>query len=299
MSTLKAVKSAQFVPSSLKYLNRVLTSHCNSRPRQPDLSWLGKHGRDSLELKSVRARLKLARNHLLRSVQQSNNAQSDFSRNPHTPAASRSLPQVVPQPLMSTIDRATHKESSATKIIENKGWNRQKSREETFGEHCCTQNHQTTKQEESYNRNHLFLSTKPAATIRRCIYKGTSKRRRSATTTDDRFLPKQPTAGIRLLTQSVTTPNDVASGIRHPRCQQLIKPSLVTLHNSNDDVSRTRHLRCQQLIQRVAPKTLSFNLSKRRRLTSTTGSSNQQLVSRLKQFLTNATADSATISSQH
>ncbi|KZV57839.1 hypothetical protein F511_29084 [Dorcoceras hygrometricum] len=89
MSTVKAVKSVQFVPSSLKYLNRVLTSHCNSRPRQPDLSWLGKHGRDSLELKS-------------RGVQKSMNAQSDFSRNPRTRAASRSLPQVVPQPLMSS-----------------------------------------------------------------------------------------------------------------------------------------------------------------------------------------------------
>ncbi|KZV36344.1 hypothetical protein F511_26945 [Dorcoceras hygrometricum] len=51
MSTLKAVKSAQFVPSSLKYLKRVLTSRCNSRPRQLDLSWLDKHDRDSLELK--------------------------------------------------------------------------------------------------------------------------------------------------------------------------------------------------------------------------------------------------------
>ncbi|KZV40489.1 TUBULIN-FOLDING COFACTOR C family protein [Dorcoceras hygrometricum] len=51
MSTLKAVKSAQFVPSSLRYLNRVLTSRYNSWPRQPDFSWLGKHGRDSLELK--------------------------------------------------------------------------------------------------------------------------------------------------------------------------------------------------------------------------------------------------------
>ncbi|KZV37993.1 beta-glucosidase 17-like [Dorcoceras hygrometricum] len=110
----------------------------------------------------------------------------------------------------------------------------------------------TRPDKKSYNRNQLFLSTKPAATFRRCIHKGTSKRRRNATIAGDGFLPKQPTAGIRLLTPRVTTQNDVAAWIRHPRCQQLIKS--------------------------VALKTLRFNLSKRRRLTSTTGSSNQQLI---------------------
>ncbi|KZV36015.1 hypothetical protein F511_33400 [Dorcoceras hygrometricum] len=40
MFTLKAAESAQFVPSSLKYLNSLHTSQCNSRPRLPDFSGL-------------------------------------------------------------------------------------------------------------------------------------------------------------------------------------------------------------------------------------------------------------------
>ncbi|KZV21459.1 hypothetical protein F511_15610 [Dorcoceras hygrometricum] len=49
------------------------------------------------------------------------------------PATSRSSPRSFDSLNWVTIGRATHKEPSATKIIENNGWNRQNSREETFG----------------------------------------------------------------------------------------------------------------------------------------------------------------------
>ncbi|KZV49506.1 hypothetical protein F511_07627 [Dorcoceras hygrometricum] len=101
------------------------------------------------------------------------------------------------------------------------------------------QDQDTSIQEESYDRNQLFLSTKSAATNRRCISLHAPKRRRSVPTADDRFLPKQRTADILLLTQSVTTQNDVASGTRHPRCQQLIKPTSGHTNNSNDDIRDT------------------------------------------------------------
>ncbi|KZV34680.1 hypothetical protein F511_21795 [Dorcoceras hygrometricum] len=48
------------------------------------------------------------------------------------PATSRSSPRLFYSLNWVTIGRATHKEPT-TKIIENNGWNRQNSREETFG----------------------------------------------------------------------------------------------------------------------------------------------------------------------
>ncbi|KZV36331.1 hypothetical protein F511_27883 [Dorcoceras hygrometricum] len=257
MSTLKAVKSAQFVPSSLKYLNRVLKSRCNLRPNQPDLPWLGKTrqrlpgtesvpetlkeynatkiaqnnggvrrqstekcygeqcsrvrekgrqsgeniAKNSFQRKSqatdsngnstqllmkegpstisadaktktqqipqqleahasnrnskqraltkmlllilvtntnveVHVSIAAARNHLLKNAQQSENDRSDISRNPRTPAASRSLPQVVLQPKKVAIERETLKEYNATKIAQNNGGVRRQSTEKCYGEQC-------------------------------------------------------------------------------------------------------------------------------------------------------------------
>ncbi|KZV31125.1 protein O-linked-mannose beta-1,4-N-acetylglucosaminyltransferase 2-like [Dorcoceras hygrometricum] len=90
-------------------LKRGLNLARNHLPKsaQP-FSCYGNHGRDSVELESVpeyfstlKRGLNLARNHLPKSAQHPKNAMPDFSRNLRTPAASRSLPQVVLQSLMS------------------------------------------------------------------------------------------------------------------------------------------------------------------------------------------------------
>ncbi|KZT76374.1 hypothetical protein F511_46601 [Dorcoceras hygrometricum] len=90
MSMLKAVKSAQFIPSTADfYLNR-FTKERHKQLKQVSFLLLRRSRQDA------------PRTSISRSVQKSKNAQSDFSRNLHTQAASRSLPQVVPQPLMSS-----------------------------------------------------------------------------------------------------------------------------------------------------------------------------------------------------
>ncbi|KZV40142.1 hypothetical protein F511_24627 [Dorcoceras hygrometricum] len=108
---------------------------------------------------------------------------------------------------------------------------------------------------------------KPAAIIRRCILKRTSKRHRIAPAADNRFLAKQPAAG---------------------RSKKLKMTTFMT-----------RHHRCQQLATKRYTKTLRFNLSKRRRVAPTTGSSNQQLVIQLGQFLTTQQLIALQFSSQH
>ncbi|KZV38598.1 hypothetical protein F511_25352 [Dorcoceras hygrometricum] len=65
--------------------------------------------------------LNLARNHLPKSAQQPKNALPDFSRNLRTPAASRSIPQVVLQSLMGNNRKASLKEFNTTQTVENKG----------------------------------------------------------------------------------------------------------------------------------------------------------------------------------
>ncbi|KZV44259.1 hypothetical protein F511_10378 [Dorcoceras hygrometricum] len=154
----------------------------------------------------------------------------------------------------------------------------------------------------SDNETGGILQQKPAATIRRCISLHAPKRRRinystrrrSVPTADDRFLPKPPK--IRLLTQSVTTQNDVASGTRHPRCQQLIKPTSGHTNNANDDVRDTSPSLPTAGHKALHPKLCVPTYQNDVALPSAAGHSNQQLVARLNQFLTNAAADSATIS---
>ncbi|KZV27657.1 hypothetical protein F511_43140 [Dorcoceras hygrometricum] len=75
--------------------------------KQVSLLLLRQSHRDSLEFESVpeyfstlKRGLNLARNHLPKNAQHPKNALPDFSRNLRTPAASRSIPQVVLQSLM-------------------------------------------------------------------------------------------------------------------------------------------------------------------------------------------------------
>ncbi|KZV57376.1 hypothetical protein F511_37592 [Dorcoceras hygrometricum] len=94
-----------------------------------------------------------------------------------------------------------------------------------------------------------------------------------------------------------TNQNDAAA-LQQPTTDSfLINQQLVTLSNSNDDVSGTRHHRCQQLItkalhQKRCVSTYQNDVAS----PSAAGHSNQQLVTRLNQFLTNTTADSASTS---
>ncbi|KZV54764.1 hypothetical protein F511_41559 [Dorcoceras hygrometricum] len=96
-----------------------------------------------------------------------------------------------------------------------------------------------------------------------------------------------------------TNQNDAAS------LQQLTTDSLqnnqqlVALNNSKR--RRTGHviIAANSWSQSVTPKTLRFNLSKRRRVAPTTGSSNQQLVIQLGQFLTTQQLIALQSSSQH
>ncbi|KZV32479.1 hypothetical protein F511_27226 [Dorcoceras hygrometricum] len=211
------------------------------------------------------------------------------------PATSRSSPRSFYSLNWVTIGRETHKESSATKIAPNNGGERQQSMGKEL--RCCTQNHQTTKQKESYNRtsfssqrNQLQPSEVAFTKEHQNDAASTHRNDAAALQQHDRFLPKQPTAGIRLLTQSVSTPNDVASGIHHPRCQQLIKPTFghakrfkrQCIKNTSPSLPTADQKRCTQ--------NAAFQLIK------TTSPHHQQLVARLNQFLTNATANSATIS---
>ncbi|KZV55057.1 hypothetical protein F511_33529 [Dorcoceras hygrometricum] len=95
-----------------------------------------------------------------------------------------------------------------------------------------------------------------------------------------------------------TNQNDIAS------LQQLTTDSLqnnqqLVLRNKSRRRKGTRHLCCQQLDRSVTLKTLRFNLSKRRRVGPTTGSSNQKLVTQLEQFLTTQQLIALQFSSQH
>ncbi|KZV24470.1 hypothetical protein F511_19101 [Dorcoceras hygrometricum] len=84
-------------------------SHGTAQPieaSQP-FSFYGNHGIDSLEFESVpeyistlKRGFNMARNHLPKSAQHPKNALPDFSRNLRTPAASRSIPQVIQHSLM-------------------------------------------------------------------------------------------------------------------------------------------------------------------------------------------------------
>ncbi|KZV35633.1 hypothetical protein F511_23544 [Dorcoceras hygrometricum] len=126
MSTLKAVKSAQFVPSSLKYLNRVLKSRCNLRPNQPDLPWLGKTRQRLPGTESVPEHYS--------TLKQGLNWQGITY--PKTHNNQRTIDQISPEILVHqqlhanflksfyslkrvAIERQTLKESSATKIAQN------------------------------------------------------------------------------------------------------------------------------------------------------------------------------------
>ncbi|KZV39210.1 hypothetical protein F511_16331 [Dorcoceras hygrometricum] len=64
---------------------------------------------------------------------------------------------------------------------------------------------------------------------------------------------------------------------RHHICQQLVNQPSDWINHATDP---------SLLVPDAIPKTLRFNLIKRRRVAPTTGSSNQQLVIQLGQFLT-------------
>ncbi|KZV54729.1 hypothetical protein F511_41594 [Dorcoceras hygrometricum] len=86
-------------------------------------------------------------------------------------------------------------------------------------------------------------------------------------------------------------------GIRHPRCQHLIKPT-----SGHAKQFKRRRIRNTSSLMPTAdhkalhPKRCVSTYQNDVASPSVTGHSNQQLVSQLNQFLTNATADSATIS---
>ncbi|KZV57493.1 hypothetical protein F511_31869 [Dorcoceras hygrometricum] len=181
------------------------------------------------------------------------------------PATSRSSPKSFYSLNWKTIERVTLKEFSAIETIENEGWNQQKSREETFG--------------------HQRLLTTDISS---------SSQRNQQQPSDVEFSKEHQNDAAS------TNKNDAAS------LQQLTTDSLqnnqqlVTLNNSKR--RRTGHIiiAANSWSQSVTPKTLRFNLSKRRRVAPATGYSNQRLVTQQKHILHNASADLLyDISSQH
>ncbi|KZV49466.1 hypothetical protein F511_35961 [Dorcoceras hygrometricum] len=179
------------------------------------------------------------------------------------PATSRSSPRSFDNLNWVTIGRATHKEPSATKIIENKGWNQQKSREETLGHQPLL----TTDFSSSSQRNQQQPSD--------VVFSKEHQNDAASTNSND-------TASLQQLTTDSLQNN-----------QRLVS------RNKSRRRKGTRHLCCQQLDKSVTLKTLRFNLSKRRRVAPTTGSSNQQLVTQLEQFLTTQQLIALQFSSQH
>ncbi|KZV39512.1 hypothetical protein F511_19511 [Dorcoceras hygrometricum] len=156
---------------------------------------------------------------------------------------SRSSPRSFYSLRWVTIGRATHKESSATKIAQNNGGERRQSTEKS---HAFTVN--------GINSNNHTLHF------------------------------------------SSHHQNDAASH------QQLIpnpfqnNQQLVTINNSNDDVRDTSHSLPTAGHKALHSKRCVSTYQNDVASPSAAGHSNQQLVARLNQFLTNATADSATLS---
>ncbi|KZV44909.1 hypothetical protein F511_06531 [Dorcoceras hygrometricum] len=82
-----------------------------------------------------------------------------------------------------------------------------------------------------------------------------------------------------------TNQNDIASGTRHPRCQQLIKPTSGHTNNSNDDVRDTSPSLPTAGHKALHSKRYVPTYQNDVASPSATGSSNQQLVARLKQYV--------------
>ncbi|KZV58641.1 hypothetical protein F511_09066 [Dorcoceras hygrometricum] len=175
----------------------------------------------------------------------------------------------------------------------------------------------------------MFPSTKPAAATRRCISLRTPKRRRinyskrcrSAPPADNssyrgirrieirNIRQQQPDVAFLFAHQNdaaSTTRNDVAAlhqlipnyiKTTNEFCAQQSKPRRKEYVSITVNSRRNQQLvtNSSQLVPDAIPETQRFNLSKRCRLTSTTGSSNQQLVTQSQPHSHNATTASSNL----
>ncbi|KZV26567.1 hypothetical protein F511_34438 [Dorcoceras hygrometricum] len=123
MSTLKAVRAAQIVPHSFNLPQQISQRHGKTQPAPtcPSLVTPAQHSRHFLEAEIQK--LKRAEEAL----------GFTWRRNSNNTATSRSSPRSNYILKWVAIERATQGESSATNLVQNNGWNRQKSGEEMFG----------------------------------------------------------------------------------------------------------------------------------------------------------------------
>ncbi|KZV26971.1 hypothetical protein F511_39788 [Dorcoceras hygrometricum] len=232
MSTLKAVKSAQFVPPTADfYLNRYTkTRHKQLKQNLTPVLPLNK-------VLTVHTKLRTAGNSYPEAETNGRTIEFHCTKKP---ATSRSSPRSFYSLNWVTIGRETHKESSANNISQNNGGERRQSTEKSYGEQQRNRRNLTTETSFCSQRNQLQPS--------------------------DVAFTKEHQSDAASTNQNDATEFQQLTTDSFQNNQQL-----VTLNNSNDDLNKS-----------VAPKTLRFNLTKRRRLTSTTGSSQTQKLIALK-----------------